>query len=488
MASSSLRIAIVHYHLRTGGVTRIIEHTLAALEDKEVTLGVLTGEAPPDHWPGSWCLVEGLGYEEFRQPWSAEVLAEHLETSGRRLLGGPVDLWHIHNHSLGKNLALPGALRILAQKGSPLLLHIHDFAEDGRPGNYRRMCHALGNDQCGPLARLLYPQGDHIHYAVLNPRDYHFLGQAGLDPACLHLLPNPVQLVFSPDEDVAVQQPPLWLYPTRGIRRKNLGEFLLWATLMGKGHCFATTSLPLNPKEKRIHDRWQQVARELALPLCFGITRLPGNRCDRLMRTAHGLVTTSVAEGFGLAFLEPWLAGRPVCGRDLPEITASFVEEGLRFPWLYERCEVPVSWIGLSVLMQKARKGLQRNLAAYGRYPDAADLERLLASWVHDNRVDFGRLDEDLQEKVLHKLKAQPEAGLLVRPASLPAMDREEQIVAHNQQIIRRSYSLTEYGKKLMALYQRVLASPLSPLCHLDGNILLDLFLAPERLSLLRVD
>ena len=34
-----------------------------------------------------------------------------------------------------------------------------------------------------------------------------------------------------------------------------------------------------------------------------------------LLASAHALVTTSVAEGFGLAFLEPWLMGRPLAGR-----------------------------------------------------------------------------------------------------------------------------------------------------------------------------
>ena len=37
---------------------------------------------------------------------------------------------------------------------------------------------------------------------------------------------------------------------------------------------------------------------------------------------------TSLAEGFGMVFLESWLAECPLLGRDLPEITRDFVEAG----------------------------------------------------------------------------------------------------------------------------------------------------------------
>ena len=39
---------------------------------------------------------------------------------------------------------------------------------------------------------------------------------------------------------------------------------------------------------------------------------------------AKAIVSTSVAEGFGLGFLEPWIFGKGLCGRDIPEITSDF--------------------------------------------------------------------------------------------------------------------------------------------------------------------
>ena len=39
-----------------------------------------------------------------------------METAAIMGLGGKPDLWHIHNHSLGKNSALTGAVAILAEE------------------------------------------------------------------------------------------------------------------------------------------------------------------------------------------------------------------------------------------------------------------------------------------------------------------------------------------------------------------------------------
>lgn len=97
-----------------------------------------------------------------------------------------------------------------------------------------------------------------------------------------------------------------------------------------------------------------------------------------LLRSAHALVTTSVAEGFGLAFLEPWLAERAVVGRDLPEITHEFQAEGVDPGGLYTRLEVPVDWAGWEVLERKVREGLEDySLPRYG----SARLRSTARSW-----------------------------------------------------------------------------------------------------------
>ncbi len=485
-----MRIAIVHYHLQFGGVTRIICHQQNALRDRGVSTVVLTGKPPPFDFPGAFRVIPGLQYEAIRPAISPLALAAQMHAAATEALAGPPDVWHVHNHSLGKSLVLPPALLALAEQGEHFLFQIHDFAEDGRPGNYRAMLAQMADGSKSTLSRLLYPQADHVHYAVLSRRDYQYLLDAGLDQNHLHLLPNPVDLgqVAEKEPILPEAEAPLWLYPTRAIRRKNLGEFLLWSALAPTGTRFAVTSGPENPAERGRYDRWKEIAAVLELPVEFEAVGQAGPSFIDLLKLASGVVTTSVAEGFGMAFLEPWSVGTPVCGRNLPEITAGFRQEGIVLPWSYDRLNIPENWIGHDRLQVAALNGLRRNLAAYGRSPSPDDLEQLLASWIHDGLVDFGRLDEPLQEAVLHRLAQAPEQAVEIGPSALPNPNDLYSVVENNRCLLRAHHNLAQYGAIVEQMYRQVVASSITPLDSLDGEVLLDRFLAPERLSLLRAD
>ncbi|RMF93424.1 MAG: hypothetical protein D6736_01805, partial [Nitrospinota bacterium] len=189
--SETFRIAIVHYHLRTGGVTRVIQHASSALSG-QVKMVVIVGEPPQVEAPlPHVAVINGLGYEGARQKRGAQQLVQQMRMAARRVLGAPPHIWHFHNHALGKSRVLPEVVYHLAQTGERLLLQLHDFAEDGRPANYRFLLDHLGGDT-GKLGALLYPQASHVHYAVLNRRDQCFLQRAGVPETHLHLLPNAV--------------------------------------------------------------------------------------------------------------------------------------------------------------------------------------------------------------------------------------------------------------------------------------------------------
>jgi len=484
-----MRILISHFHLQTGGVSRVIEHACMALAAGGHRVLVVAGEPPQQPLPEGvgFDLVPALAYEERRPAVGPAELAATLVQTARERLGEMPDLWHIHNHCLGKNLALPEALCTLARQGQRLLLQPHDFAEDGRPGLYAKLLGELGGGDPARLSALLYPQAAHLHYAVLNDRDRSFLTAAGIPHDRLHLLPNAVNL--PPPADRSADLFPdrrLWLYPTRAIRRKNLGELLLWATLAEEQDLFATTQAPQNPAELPRYRRWVALARELMLGLELEL----GNRVDdfpALLASAHALVTTSVAEGFGLAFLESWLAGRPLVGRNLPEITEDFVTAGLDLGALYERLEVPLDWLDWDRLRRAmVEQALTAVAAAYGRAETPADRERLWASAVRDGHIDFGRLDETAQEEVIRRLAANPQDRAFLRPARLPDATPADRI-AHNRTLAERDYSIAGYGRRLERIYRSLLDATVDPkLGAADGAILLERFLAPERLFLLR--
>ncbi|MBK5939446.1 glycosyltransferase family 4 protein [Halochromatium roseum] len=493
-----MRIAIVHFHLQTGGVTRVIQHACAALASVGHAVVVLSGEPPQQ--PGSLAarveVVSALGYEERRQPLGASALQQAMEQAATRALGGPADLWHVHNHCLGKNLALPDALRGLAAAGQRLLLQPHDFAEDGRPALYRRMLETTDAQDGAALSTHLYPLAPQIHYATLNERDYRFLAAAGIPSTQLHRLPNAVS--FASEQDSRASRRPRdqhtrargdhrrWLYPTRAIRRKNLGELLLWAALAGPEDRFATTQAPQNPLEQPIYQRWVALAQELALPVDL---ELGADNSDfsALLASSHALMTTSVAEGFGLAFLEPWLIGRPLAGRDLPEITADFRADGLDLSGLYQRLPVPLDWLDAATLRRRLDQALAAAASAYGREREVDDLERAWhAAVAKDSRVDFGRLDEDGQIQVLRHIRTDPAAGSAL-DATSPPLTAGAELIARNQAVVEREYLIDGYRRRLEAIYQSLLNAPAAPLRdQADGPVLIACFQAPERLHLLR--
>ncbi len=483
-----LAVAIVHYHLQTGGVTRVLQHAVQALAARGMRPALLTGSPPEHSWPCPVQVLPALQYEEARPPVSPRELAHALHEAAREALGRAPDLWHVHNHSLGKNLVLPVSLRLLAESGERMLLQVHDLAEDGRPALYRRMLDSLGEGQPTRLAEVLYPDAPQVHYAVLNRREYQAFRAAGLADDRIHLLPNAVDLDMEADAAPTERPdagPPLWLYPTRAIRRKNLGEFLLWAAVMPRAR-FATTRGPTNPAERPRYQAWRRFAETLRLPVEFELGERPGAGLMGLLAACHGTVTTSIAEGFGLAFLEPWLAQRPVAGRDLPDLTNDFRAEGVRLAGLYRRLEFPADWLDPQAVRQAAARALQRIHEAYRRTPPPEAVERALAAWIQAGYLDFGRLDEPLQQQVIRRLRASAADRSALRPSGLDARLPDAETIGANRQRIRRHFGLNTYGERLLASYRPLLDAPTASPESLDGEALLDHYLSPERLYLLR--
>lgn len=474
-----MKIAFVHYHLRRGGVTRVLESTLSAWAHGEVTPVVLTGEpeAGSGIAPALVRVVDGLGYDDADPACDPAVLADRLAAAAGSALGGEPDLWHIHNHALGKNVALPEALVRLARRGHRLLLHIHDFAEDGRPANYRHLVSHLGPRPA------LYPTAPGIHYALLTHRDRRFLLEAGSPPDRTHLLPNAIRMDQGEASETEPVSQRLFLYPTRAIRRKNLGEFLLWSALGQAGDRFAVSLAPENPAARPVYDRWVSFADELGLPVEFEAGLRWQKPFAALLRSATALATTAVAEGFGMAYLEPWLVDRPVVGRNLPEITTGFAEQGIELDGLYERLDCPVDWVGTAPLRNALAAQLRTLRAAYGRDTADKDVETALAAAVHGDRVDFGCLDEAMQRDVIRRLLGSPDEAARLTPSRLYPAPVPTQA---NRRLVERVYSPDAYGRALLDIYRGVANAPTAAPTFLNANSLIESFLDPTRFRLLR--
>ncbi len=482
-----MRVAIVHYHLKPGGVTRVIENTVNAMMWHDVEMVILSSEPYTGKLPLNVSVVPGLAYTRENEKPDPGALAFAMSQAARQALGKEPDIWHFHNHALGKNNGLPQALvrllKHLAAEKTGMLLQIHDFAEDGRPSNYETL-----RKQVLPVGPL-YPMAPQIHYAVLNGRDREFLLQSGLPSSQLHWLPNPVALpdISEPSSTPPdwVREKPLWLYPTRGIRRKNMGEFVLLAALHGKACTLASTLAPDNPDARPVYDRWVRFAEEKRIPLRWAIGSDPSVSFADWMTWSAQILTTSVAEGFGLAYLEPWLFGKPLAGRDLPDITADFKEAGLQLPGLYRRIPIPLAWVGKDALLVGLRKALRAYYEAYGckLAEDAAQLA--YDAIVEKNTVDFGFLDERLQEQVISRVlesgEQQKELSRILRPTDVPL-----ETINANAESIRQAFGLESYGKRLKSIYQTILDSPHERVDFLPSEKVLTRFLNPARFNLLR--
>jgi hypothetical protein len=232
------------------------------------------------------------------------------------------------------------------------------------------------------------------------------------------------------------------------------------------------------------YEQWIALARELALPVSFAVGA--GDVDFRsLIAASHALVTTSIAEGFGLAFLEPWLLDRPLVGRDLPEITADFRDAGVHLPDLYQRLEVPLTWLDARRLRAAFRAAAERRAVAYAQ-PPADSAERAWESAVHDDSIDLAWLDEPAQEQVIRRLSADRDTRTALRPRALNVDDAATSIAA-NRIVIAREYSVAGFGDRLAGVYAKVAAAmPSASFDAARGDRLLQDFPAPERLCLLR--
>ena len=485
-----MNIAIVHYHLNRGGVARVVENQLLALDralgsSERVRVALLYGgdaHGWPDGLPDRLrsidlkrSVVEGLGYDSGPTAEPALLADELRQSLARHEFAPDETLLHVHNHSLGKNCSLPVALGKLSEDGFALLLQIHDFAEDFRAANYRHLVDSIGIEQ---IPAALYPQASQIHYAVLNRRDQGTLQRTGVALPRLHLLPNPVPDIAEPadraDSRKLLHQrlgiPPerrYLLYPVRGIRRKNLGEVLLWSALVGQSTTVGVTLAPLNPVEVEQHAAWARLAHELDLPCLFETGSESGLTFEQNLAAADGFLTTSVAEGFGMVFLESWLAGRCLFGRNLSGITADFADAGVEFPDVYDRLEVPIEWVGETEYAQAFGEACAKLLDAYGMQPlQPARLQKVVDAKMQNGTIDFGDLNEPLQERVLRRVVGDSKSGARLRelnPSIKPPACEDDKLIERNKHVIRDVFSLEPSGQRLLRIYRDLLDSPRQP-------------------------
>ena len=474
-----MKIAIMHYHLRQGGVTTVIRDQVAALR-REAQCLVLTGEPPPDGLDAELAavtrVVPGIGYAEGKPgtPDSRAAASAALRAM-RDEWGTTADLLHVHNPTMKKNPSFPATLRRLQEAGLKLLLQIHDLAEDGRPSAYF------------PIEEE-YPRD--CHYGVINSRDRQVLIASGLRPEGVHLMWNVVRPPLEPAARPAASRgarsgtPLELIYPVRAIRRKNIGEAILLGTLMRGRLTF--TLPPRNESDLARYSDWKDFVRSHDLPARFD-TGLD-HRLEELMGETDCALSTSLNEGFGFALLEPWTAGVAVGGRRIPHVCGDFERAGVKFPWLYETLPVSAEWLDISSFWSRWREALVSTFRSFGKDPGEPALAGAWSEMVDGGVVDFGLLDEEGQREVIARVLSDPNARrtLESREADVLNMglaDPDGHIIEQNKGVILESYGMESYTGMLCAAYQAAWNVPLRH--RVDRRTLLSSFLDPRRFRIL---
>lgn len=477
-----MKVAIVHYHLEPGGVTKVIENTLSAWNQTSLDIQTVALSGRPYRGkviPNAQ-VVEGLDYADAKGSIDPKILVQRMKDAVMDALGSLPDLWHVHNHSLGKNPALTAAVSCLADQGEYLLLHPHDFAEDGRPENFLSL---------QEVYKQAYPTSERIRYAVLNHRDKSFV-QKLLDNSLsqVHLLANAIPFEDSsppiPSADSKLPEN-LYLYPVRAVRRKNLGELALLSAAYPEKH-FANSLGPTNPAFLDEFANWKSFCRELGLSVTFGLGETVSCSFPQLVDHSQAIVSTSVAEGFGLGFLEPWTFDKGLCGRNIREITQDFEKLGIDLNHLYERVETDMSLLSdpnsLPKLLERALSAFYHN---YGKTPPEHAVRQAYDSMIDQGRIDFGRINESLQKEILRNLVSSPNELEDLRK-QLRMTPPGKDLVAKNKESVIKNFGLEAYAERLFKLYLDILSGKNEQVAYADGERLLECFLCPTRLNLLR--
>jgi glycosyltransferase involved in cell wall biosynthesis len=360
-----MKLVIVHYHLRPGGVRRVIElatpHLVSQFGNSIDSIILASGEKPDDKWekhfrgqlktkPVKLFIDPSLAYFS-EQNLPASQVQKRLQDALKALLGGfsseNVMIW-AHNLGIGRNLLLTRELtRICVSRNIPLALHHHDWWFDNRWLRWEEM-YRSGFRTLSLAARAIFPAARSLRHLTINRADALCLRSHFPQNSCW--LPNLIERPMPPTmarirkarswlrNIVKDDSAPIWILPCRGLRRKNIAEALLLVRWLRPTAWLVTTCGASSANERPYFDKLAAAAREYRWPLRLGVLR--GDETNKpaiaeLLAASEAVMLTSIQEGFGLPYLEAAAARRPLIARSLPNVAPDLARFGFRFPQYY---------------------------------------------------------------------------------------------------------------------------------------------------------
>lgn len=459
----------MHYHLKPGGVTTVMWQQAKAISEFGEVL-VISGQPPDSSFPFDTAYIPGLGYDsdEITNTDGPPQVALAVEAAIASKWKNGCDVLHVHNPTLKKNRNFLTILKYLQKRGLNLFLQIHDFAEDGRPRAY---------------FDTEYPAD--CHYGVINSRDEEILQQAGLKKKGLHRIFNTIH--FFKYKDRLLEKEPLILYPIRAIRRKNIGEAILLSLFFNGREALYITLPPNSPVDIESYRKWKAFVKKNDLNVIFeaGLSEDFPN----LVHSAKFMITTSITEGFGFCFLEPWTADKHLWGRKLPDICRDFETNGIKLDHLYKNLWIPLTWLDTKRVFEKWATCVITSSRRFGLDIDKETISNAFEQMTKDQVIDFGLLDEAFQKKIIARiLTEKKDRNVLIRLNPYLAhpgkMSKKQAVIERNHQAITKAYHWQTYQKTLMKIYARVTTETVRH--QIDKQVLLTRFFDLKTFSLLK--
>jgi hypothetical protein len=393
----------------------------------------------------------------------AETLIEKL---------ADIDVVMFENLGIGIHPAVTYAFYLYAQysytrgEKKKFIYRFHDFVQQ-RPANFRNIkkFHHFRFGVVPNWHSILYPAYPNIKYIAINRHDQWRLIEHGIEESNVYYMPNAVDKSIIPSDDRSEEL--RWkiiergkldasvrflLYPVRCVRRKNVEEAIFLTRFF---NCLAegktSREIPrlreifhllvsLRPTEgddAEYANHLIEFVNEHNLPVTIGLNDFvslerevdPQNPIEirkygvgDLYKAADLVITTSILEGFGFVYIEPWIVDRAVIGRSIPIITPDFQSAGMKLGHLYTAL----------VVERQDFKDLGREKSN----PDKGLQERLSKILKLDNPKYVDKVIESNETSILATL-------------SLFEEEKRKNLVARNKEVVEKVYSPESVGRQL---------------------------------------
>jgi glycosyltransferase involved in cell wall biosynthesis len=346
------------------------------------------------------------------------------------------------------------------------IYRFHDFVQQ-RPVNFLNVkkFHHYRFGIVPDWHSMLYPAYPNIRYISINRYDRSRLIEHGIEESNLFYIPNSIDKSIIPPDDRSTElrkkiiekeridpHVRFILYPVRCVRRKNIEEAIFLTQffnklaegkatrnnshIKGKFHLLVSLK-PSNEDDAHYADQLIDFVKTHRLPVSIGFNDLVSLEREvdptdsskikkfgigDMYKVAELVITTSILEGFGFAYLEPWIMDRAVIGRSIPMITPDFQAKGMKLGHLYTAFIV--------------ERHDFKDIGQEESSPDAALQRRLAFILKLEKTSVVDRLIESNETSVMATLRLFNE-------------EKRKDVVARNREVAEEAFSQETIGKQL---------------------------------------